>query len=392
MTEEGLAQELAKVENYEREGLERWMGFLERMDGKITKGKLWEEYKAEAEESLSRWLRKMNMGKPILLEYKIKETGEWGTPPAEPGQGRMLSRELLAEERGIGKWLAIQKHPRFGTCFLHTHTFLEMNYCYSGRFVNLVNGKPYEMEPGDLLLMEPGCVHKISVLSEGDIQINFVWFPSAMLTVLDKIIPGACELAQFLIRALYRSSGKANYVFFRTGKEERIRKNVNEILMEYFEPERTASEVLVGYLIQELFARLWRFGEENPDQVKFGYRPNSVVAKIIFHIREHCVDCTRESVADEFGYSGSRISNLLSENVGKGFVDLRNEFRLERIEEMLSTTALPVQKIAEQCGFSNQTHFYRLYREHFGRLPRAEKNRNRKTKNEHSDSENGNVG
>lgn len=66
------------------------------------------------------------------------------------------------------------------------------------------------------------------------------------------------------------------------------------------------------------------------------------------------------------------VSSLLTEHLGISFVRLRNEFRLERVEELLRATELPVQTIAEQNGFFNQSHFYRLYKEYFGRLPRQE--------------------
>ena len=56
--------------------------------------------------------------------------------------------------------------------------------------------------------------------------------------------------------------------------------------------------------------------------------------------------------------------------MGKGVIELRNEFRLNLVERKLHASNRSVRSIAEECGFSNMTQFYRLYKRTFGRMPR----------------------
>ena len=379
MTKEELQKKLLTIEEYERNNYQLWLNYQEKVGWEQLTRKeqhqLWEPYQQWAEKIYEPYAPNRLSPQIPVLSYLSGSTGKLGeTPLVEPNEEPfvLLSRDLVTQQNGIQKWMMIQKHARFGACFPHRHSFLEINYCYSGTVVNVVNGKEIEMKPGDLLLMEPGCVHNINVLGEEDILINFVCFPSAMLTVLEKILPGECELSRFLTSSMYNMPGKMNYLFCKTSQEPKIQETVEELLGEYYDTERIAAEALFDQLIRLVFTRLWRFSEEHPELTGYNYRPDSKISRVIAYIRKHCVDCTRESVAAQFGYSGSRISSLLTEHLGISFVRLRNEFRLERIEELLQMTNLPVQTIAEQSGFFNQSYFYRTYKAYFGHLPREE--------------------
>ena len=372
MNTKELREKLLQIEDYERESYRLWQENQKRAAGTEE---IWEAYQKKIEGYIAAYEEKGLKNQIPILDYQSEGSGRSGVSYlTDRGRGQLVipSRALVAEKQGIKKWMMIQKHGRYWACFYHRHSFLEINYCYSGQVINEVNGKKIVMKPGDLLLMEPGCVHKINVLRKEDILINLVCFPSAMLTVLEKLLPGKCELSQFLSNAVCHIAGNMNYLFLRTSQDRKIQEEIEELLAEYYDPEQIAAKELFEQLIHTVFVRLWRFIEQNPELIFYNYRPDSKVSRMIAYIREHCADCTRESVAEHFGYSESWVSSLLTEHLGISFVRLRNEFRLERVEELLRATELPVQTIAEQNGFFNQSHFYRLYKEYFGRLPRQE--------------------
>lgn len=380
-----LDQKLHQIEDYEKRSISEWRSYLQETGITEEDGEAYQQCIKMWEETHWQWFRQnFYHEKNVVLSYTSARTNTLARSMGDDTEELVLhSRALTAEKEGVRKWMMIQKHPRFGVTFEHSHSFVEINYCYSGSMTNNVSEHPYVMHPGDLMIMEPGCHHTIGFVGENDIMINFVLFPSAMSTIIDKVIPGDSKLSRFLLAALERGFGKNNYVSIRNGSDPRITEILNEIICEYIDEGRTASEAIVGYLVQELFARLWRLSEEEPDLVEYGYQPDNKAVQILHYIRAHAVDCTRESVAEHFGYSGSRISNLLTEQFGKSFVALRNEIRLEMIEEKLNSTDLPVQMIAEEYGFGNQTHFYHIYKEHFGKKPRQ------KVKDEHFDSKPG---
>lgn len=309
----------------------------------------------------------------IILYYTVKNSGKLGPSPLIPGTEQLLiAGDVELEQTGIAKWLIIQRHNRYYYCFIHRHSFIEINYLYSGECKNIINGVEYMMRPGDIVIMEPGCTHEIKWLGENDILINILLLPAFAETVLEKTLAGGGEIAEFMISALYNRTYKSNFLFVKGTKNERIRQAINNLLCEYFDKEVVSAELLIDVYIQELFALIVRENKIHPENIVFAYRPNSLVSNLVQYVRNNCVTCTRESVAAHFKYSGSRISNILSENIGYGFVHLRNNFRLDLVERKLRTTSIPVKRIADECGFSNYTQFYKLYRSYFGRLPREE--------------------
>jgi AraC-like DNA-binding protein len=266
----------------------------------------------------------------------------------------------------------VQRHPRFQDFFEHSHSFVEINYVYSGACRNIVNGNCISMQEGDFLVMAPGCRHKIEPLGENDLLINFLFLPIYAEVILDKVIPGKSRIAEFLVSSMYSAASKSNYVFFETHGNDDLSNIADDIMREYFDQDPETSEALIECLMHELFILLWRHNIRHPEKVTYAFQPNSTIAMIVNYIKENSVTCTRESTAKHFAYSPNHLSNLLIENIGKGFVQLRNEFRLDLAKRKLFSTGQSVRSIADECGFTNITQFYKLYKDTFGKLPREE--------------------
>jgi AraC-like DNA-binding protein len=245
-----------------------------------------------------------------------------------------------------------------------------MNYMYSGGCTNIVDGREIRMNKGDIVIMKPGSVHRIIWTGENDILINIILLPYASSTILNKTLIGESDLSAFLVDAVYSRTMVPNHLLLRLGGAPHIASIANLLLCEYFDPGQIAAETMVGNYLQGLFALIWRECELHPQIAEYAKKPNSRLAEIIAYTKENCVTSTRDSVAAHFGYSRSRISNIIAEGFGKGFIQLRNEFRLELAESYLASSSMSVRVVAEECGFSNMTQFYKAYKDYFGRLPR----------------------
>jgi len=75
-------------------------------------------------------------------------------------------------------------------------------------------------------------------------------------------------------------------------------------------------------------------------------------------------------LAREAGIGVGRLSRLFKRSVGCTIPQFRNRLRMEKAVEMLKTTDKAITTIALECGFTNLTHFYRVFREAHGKGPR----------------------
>jgi AraC-like DNA-binding protein len=79
-------------------------------------------------------------------------------------------------------------------------------------------------------------------------------------------------------------------------------------------------------------------------------------------------------LARETGIGVGRLSRLFKKSVGCTIPQFRNKLRMEKAVEMLKTTDKPITVVALECGFTNLTHFHRVFRQANGRGPREFRN------------------
>ncbi|QWU13557.1 AraC family transcriptional regulator, arabinose operon regulatory protein [Paenibacillus sophorae] len=77
-----------------------------------------------------------------------------------------------------------------------------------------------------------------------------------------------------------------------------------------------------------------------------------------------------EDVADYVGISVSRAVHLFKEAFGTTIVKYVNEVRLEMARERIVYSPMPLEHIAEACGFVNYTYFHRQFRKRYGMSPK----------------------
>jgi len=124
---------------------------------------------------------------------------------------------------------------------------------------------------------------------------------------------------------------------------------------------------------QEALARwLCDILEQLIDAIKANTRhPNSVLlARALDFIEEHLADdLRREQVARAAGLSPSHFSHLMRAKTGWSFTELLTRLRIDRACHLLAHTAHPLARIAQDCGFSDQSYFTRVFRRRTGQTP-----------------------
>lgn len=77
------------------------------------------------------------------------------------------------------------------------------------------------------------------------------------------------------------------------------------------------------------------------------------------------------SLSEEFRISTSYLSRIFKADMGMGVVDYIHRVRIDAARELLLTTELPLEEIAEKSGFSNRWSFMRVFKNMVGTTPGA---------------------
>ena len=97
---------------------------------------------------------------------------------------------------------------------------------------------------------------------------------------------------------------------------------------------------------------------------------SNISEKLIGYIETNADTATLKSMAAHFGYHHVYLSRLLPEKTGKTFSELQLEARMRRAKLLLEHTDLSIENIAAMLGYSNNSNFYKAFRQYYGTSPR----------------------
>ncbi|MCH5323931.1 MAG: helix-turn-helix transcriptional regulator [Eubacterium sp.] len=104
---------------------------------------------------------------------------------------------------------------------------------------------------------------------------------------------------------------------------------------------------------------------------KIKSRYSSAIKKSIDYISDNLgKKITAESVAAAAGYHRCHLHALFKKELGMGIHEYITAKRIDAAEKMLSGSNIPIADISQALGFSTQSHFCKVFKEHKGRTPK----------------------
>ena len=101
------------------------------------------------------------------------------------------------------------------------------------------------------------------------------------------------------------------------------------------------------------------------------------IIEMIDYIRDNYKTVTLDELASKFFLSKQYISKYIKEKSGMTFCDNVKKVRMKKAEELLTTTAMTVEKVAESAGYPSVEHFNRRFKKMHGLTPVQYRNKNK---------------
>ncbi|WP_449461209.1 AraC family transcriptional regulator [Streptococcus suis] len=270
------------------------------------------------------------------------------------------------------KDIFMSKHSRYAPYPEHTHQFLEINYVYKGHCRQRINDKLFDLNEGDILLMDVESRHSIEALGDEDILINILFQNKGVSINWLKQLQGENSLLyQFLLSDSSQHFKRNNFLLLHTEEDTPVRQISLEMMTEYFLPQDFSQQMLKHYLPLFFYhlARLLPTVEKTVDlQLE-----ESTYAQVLKIIDREYATIGLAELAQRLKFNKNYLSNLIKTESGQTFTQLVNQRKLMKAQLLLRTTQLPIQEIALSVGFSNKTYFYDKYKETFGHGPKEER-------------------
>lgn len=264
----------------------------------------------------------------------------------------------------------------------HSHEFFEMVYVRSGQGAHYIEGTPYPIQAGDLYVISPGEQHRYAPSEGSNLRIiNVLWMPALVEDVLradsglDDTLQGARKLL-YVEPLLRRETRFAHRLHLNGSTAYRV-----QILLDEMRREQAAAaagcELLLRHLFCALLVLLSRaYDTQNAAPARSVPRPVPIppqeiaVSYALQYIEAHLGEPLRVAdVAAHTALSPSRLAHLFKDCTGRGVIEYLHELRITRACASLQNSALPVQTIAAEVGYSDLRFFHRIFRRRTGCNP-----------------------
>ncbi|MEH7073472.1 AraC family transcriptional regulator [Neobacillus drentensis] len=260
------------------------------------------------------------------------------------------------------------KHPRFIKFTEHRHSFIEMNYVYSGTCTQYINGKEVILKEGDLCLLDTNVIHGIESASENDIIINIMIRTSYFDSALIQRLSGNDLLTDFFVQAIYQQKKDSRYILFPKGQNNRLSEIIFQALEEYFHPQLCSNEAINSYmlLIFTELLRIYNSFSKNKEEPTF---KKAIISDILSYMEQNYQTMTLETTAEKFHFHPNHLTRLLKTNLGKTFIELSHQLKIKNTCTLLDNTDLTIDQIANRVGYTNITFFYKSFKKIHGATP-----------------------
>jgi len=247
--------------------------------------------------------------------------------------------------------------------FQHFHSFYEIMVLISPQASHLVEGIPYSIRSGDLVLLRPSVLHR-SEYPKGAagkrLIMSFLYPPS----LWDRP-----ETYQKLFEPFY---APVPIYRFPSKQQQLINEKLNRIYHYSFHDEDPDLRSLMvhGMFVDFLYTlrKLAPYNTYTNEPLKD--EASRKVYSIANYIHNHySEELTLDALAKEFFISPYYLSHQFKDVTGYTLTQYIQMTRIKNVQYLLQNTKKKISELAEECGFTSFSQFNRIFQKYCGQSP-----------------------
>ncbi len=246
-----------------------------------------------------------------------------------------------------------------------SHDSFELAALRKGKLVfAFTGGRTASLNPGDILIIRPGMSHRVE-LPEGDCDIVVLRFTFAGPAGQPIDEPSLRDFLAFL-----EGPGDTEYLPISAGLWSDVSRQINRILAEQRQA-REGTEFMCRLLVLELFVLLSRALRSQWEvDVQSRGRASEYMRSARRYIDENYdQDLTLRQIASFVYLSPSYFVRAFKDAWGESPMHYLQQVRLQKAQELLTSTDLSIRDIAIRSGFSDQRRMNELFTKTLGISP-----------------------
>jgi len=243
--------------------------------------------------------------------------------------------------------------------FYHWHEVLEIIYVISGHISVFVEGKVFNVEKSDIIVINSCDVHGFFGADKENslmiIQVGLEVFEQTLVDLRD----------QFFHKLVFDKK-----IYISAKEDPRLHKTLENPLLvmkeEYYKKQDGYRLALRSKLYEFALVFVREIPERNLSKneiahYKYNHEILERVFSFIFNNADN-PDITLKDAADAAAMSKFYFTRFFKEQTGQTFHDFLSRLRTSASQEYLVESDLPITEIAYRCGFASLKTFNRIFK------------------------------
>lgn len=255
-------------------------------------------------------------------------------------------------------------HAEWNLSNLHCHDFYELYIHISGAKFYCIDNNVYPMEPYQLMVVPPFCMHGlIGDSAPVHYERAFLYITRSMLRNCGG---GYLDLESFFNK--YNSTGQYQFLL-----SEADAMTCKQLIRELSEDMRTSSTVktFANYTKVQHFLQIVTQTMRGTKEIVAPVVVNEAMHEILSYINDHFTQPLKlDALARQFGVSMSFLSHEFVKYTGRSVYDYIL-YRRVLLAKAMITSNRSLNEVAYQCGFNDYSSFLRIFRKMVGMSPSA---------------------
>lgn len=275
---------------------------------------------------------------------------------------------IISDHHNIfpGYDFSIAKQFNFPNGLRHQCNYYTLIYMMEGQGELKLDEHSFILTEGDFYLI-PAEVYYAMTIQPESICLCFNLRKSFVAAEHSIIFQEDSRLTSFITQSLEPNSSMS-YLALHTDNDPAIKDFALMVFVEYINQKKFSNNAMKNYL-SLIFTTI--LGSENTkieSSMKLN-RNQQQYQQIIDYLHQNYQTATLSDVANQIHFSKQYICKIVKAASGKTFNALLMDIRLNMVCEYLLGSDLPLETIAELCGFSASSHLSKLFKNRYGETP-----------------------
>ena len=252
---------------------------------------------------------------------------------------------------------------------LHTHDYIELAYVVEGEFRQKILGQDTIFHKGELWLIDKNCIHQDYLIDRQNV-ILFLGLSNDMFDEImgENIATG--KIITFLRSALLKQKNLQQYLHFKptASSGEDMEQCLFQLLEELRINDSGSRHICRGLMMRifRLLSTCYEFSLSRELRRAMNW---VIFEEITDFIKDHYAAITIQDLASTFHFQEDYFNRLIKNKSGMTYSEYVQKIRLEKAEQLLVSSELTIDEIAEAVGYHNKGYFYKLFQERHGMTP-----------------------